>query len=98
MEVKFVRQEQLEGKGVVDSEAKVLGYVCGIEFDIKDWGVTHLCVNLTDDAVEILGYKKPRFFGSIVINIPVEVVKAISDVVALDRSAKELRNLVERRP
>ena len=92
-----MRVEQLDGKGVIDSEAKVLGYVSGIEFDIKSWKVTHICVKLADSAVEDLGYKKPRL-GSITINVPVEVIKAVRDVIALDRSTRELRSVIERRP
>ncbi|MCJ7632783.1 hypothetical protein MUP77_10395 [Candidatus Bathyarchaeota archaeon] len=92
-----MRVEQLEGKGVIDSEARVLGYISGMEFDISNWKITHLSVKLADDAIEDLGYKKPRL-GSIVVNVPIEVVKAVRDVIAIDRGVKELRSVVERRP
>jgi sporulation protein YlmC with PRC-barrel domain len=92
-----VRQEQILGKGVIDSEARVLGYVSGIEFDPASWRTTHICVTLTDDAVEGLGYSKPRFFGSVLVNIPVEAVRIMSDVVSLNKNTKELAELVQRR-
>ena len=91
-----MREDQLEGRGVIDSEAKVLGYVSDVEFEIKTWKITHIGVKLADSAVEELGYRKPRL-GSVVVNIPVTTVKAVSDVIALDRSAKELRSVAERR-
>lgn len=93
-----MRQEQIVGKGVIDSEAKVLGYVSGIEFDPTSWRTTHICVTLTDDAVGSLGYSRPRFFGSVSVNIPVEAVKVMSDVVSLNKNTKELAELVRRRP
>ena len=92
-----MRVEQLDGKGVIDSEAKVLGYVSGIEFDTTSWKVTHISAKLSDSAIEDLGYKKPRL-GSITVNVPIEVIKAVRDVIALDRSIKELKSVIERRP
>lgn len=91
-----MRVEQLEGKGVIDSEARVLGYVSGIEFDIKNWKITHLSVKLTDEATEAFGYKKPRL-GSIVVNVSIGVIKAVRDVIAIDRGVNELRKIIERR-
>ena len=91
-----MRVEQLEGKGVIDSEARVLGYVSGIEFDIKNWKITHLSIKLTDEATEAFGYKKPRL-GSIVVNVSIGVIKAVRDVIAIDRGVNGLRKIVERR-
>ena len=92
-----MRVEQLEGKGVIDSEARVLGYISGLEFDTGNWKITHLSVKLADDAIEDLGFKKPRL-GSIVVTMPIEVVKAVRDVIAIDRGIKDLKSVVERRP
>jgi sporulation protein YlmC with PRC-barrel domain len=92
-----MRVEQLEGKGVIDSEARVLGYISGLEFDTGNWKITHLSVKLADDAIEDLGFKKPRL-GSIVVTMPIEVVKAVRDVIAIDRGIKDLKSVIERRP
>lgn len=92
-----MRVEQIEGKGVIDSEARVLGYVSGIEFEIRNWKITHISVKLSDNAIEDLGYKKPRL-GSIVVNVPIETINAVRDVITIDRGIKELKNVVERRP
>ena len=92
----MMRLEELDGKGVVDSEARLIGHVTGLEFDTANWKITHICVKLADSAVEDFGYKKPRF-GSINILIPVEVVKAVKDIIALTQGFKDLQSVVLRR-
>jgi len=52
-----MRPDALNGKKVIDSEAQVLGEVAEIEIDIASWTVTHICINLSDKAIEALGYK-----------------------------------------
>jgi len=89
-----MRPDALNGKKVIDSEAQVLGEVAGIEIDIASWTVTHLCINLSDKAIEALGYKKP-FLGKVQIDIPVGIVKAVKDVVTLDKSLAEIKTIVE---
>ncbi|MCJ7609076.1 hypothetical protein MUP00_05340 [Candidatus Bathyarchaeota archaeon] len=91
-----MREEQLKGKGVIDAEAAFLGYVEDVEFEIAEWKATHIGVKLVDAAIEGLGFKKPRI-GSVVVNVPVSAVKAVKDVISLDRSVKDLKNVVERR-
>ena len=88
--------DELNGKGIVDSEARLVGYVAGLEFDVMNWKVTHISAKLADGAVEDFGYKKPRF-GSINILIPIEVVKAVKDIIALNQGFNDLKNTVERR-
>ena len=95
--MKTIRPEQLGGKTVIDSEAQIMGDVCGVEFNVSGWKVTHVCVNLSDKAVEALGYKKPRFLGKVLVDIPVELIKAVSDVVSLDKTIKEIKSAVETR-
>ncbi len=90
-----MRPEKLNDKKVIDTQAKVMGEVAGIEIDTSTWKVTHLCINLSDDAIEALGYKRP-FIGRVLIDIPVETVEKIQDVVTLSRSTEEVKNLVER--
>jgi len=90
-----MRPDQLGGKDVIDSEANVIGDVCGIEFDSSDWTVTHVCINLSDKSIEEFGYKKPRFRGKVLVDLPVEIINVVSDVVTLNKSIKELKDLVE---
>ena len=39
-----MKMTELIGKEVMDSEAKVIGYVKDIEIDLKKWGITGLVV------------------------------------------------------
>jgi len=89
-----MRPSELEGKKVVDTKAKIIGTVSGIEIDLVEWKVTHLQIELTDELVETLGYKKP-FLGHVEILLSVDAVKAVADVVALDKAIKELKDVIE---
>ena len=86
-----MRPSELEGKNVIETGGRILGTVSGIEIDLSSWKVTHLRVQLSYDAVDILGYKRPRL-GHVEIKVSVDAVKAVSDVVTLDKSMKDLRN------
>ena len=86
----FMRPSELEGKNVIETGGRILGTVSGIDFDPSSWKVTHLKVQLSYDAVESLGYKRPRL-GRVEIMISVDVVKAVSDVVTLHKSINDLR-------
>jgi len=92
--VEIMRPSELEGKKVVDTKAKIIGTVSGIEIDLVEWKVTHLQIELTDELVETLGYKKP-FLGHVEILLSVDAVKAVADVVALDKAIKELKDVIE---
>ena len=89
-----MRPSELEGKKVIATEAKIVGTVSGIEIDCSAWKVTHLQIELTDELVEILGYKKP-FLGHVEILLSVDAVKAVGDVVALNKAIKELKDIIE---
>ena len=83
---------ELEGKKVVDTGAKIVGTLTGIEIDCSEWKVTNLRVELADELVEKLGYKKP-FLGHAEILLSIKAVKAVSDVIGLNRAIEELRDL-----
>ncbi|MDQ1280520.1 MAG: hypothetical protein QG670_1783 [Thermoproteota archaeon] len=85
-----MHMEELIGKKVVETQAKVLGEVIDIEFDEKTMQLTKICLKLNENIVEEMGLKKPRLIGSVKADLPITVIKAISDVVTLNRSAKEL--------
>ena len=89
-----MRPGQLEGREVIDTQAQILGEVCGIEMDVSTWKVTHICVALSKASIEALGYKKP-FLGTVDVHLPVEAVKMVKDVVTLNKSIMEIKNLVE---
>jgi sporulation protein YlmC with PRC-barrel domain len=91
----IMRPQDINGKKVYDSDARELGSVYGIEFDITGWNLTHICVDLNTQTIEALNYKKPRFVGRIVVDLPVEYVKAVGDAVALNTSIDELKTVLE---
>ena len=85
----------LLGKNVVAEDARLVGTVTGIEVELMPkWEVTHLHVSLTEETTRELGYKKP-FLGSVDVVLPISIVKAVGDVISLDKKIDGLRDLVE---
>jgi len=85
----------LLGKNVVAEDARLVGAVTGVEVELMPkWEVTHLHVSLTEETTRELGYKKP-FLGSIDVILPVSIVKAVGDLISLDKKIDDLRDLVE---
>jgi sporulation protein YlmC with PRC-barrel domain len=91
----MVNVNTLNGKNVVGSGARLIRNVAGVEVDLMpEWKITHLRVSLTEPATRDLGYKKP-FLGSVEIMLPISLVKAIGDLIVLDKEVEELREIVE---
>jgi len=85
----------LLGKNVVAEDARLVGTVTGIEVELMPkWEVTHLHVSLTEETTRELGYKKP-FLGSVDVILPISIVKAVGDLISLDKKIDGLRDLVE---
>jgi sporulation protein YlmC with PRC-barrel domain len=85
----------LLGKSVVADDARLVGAVTGVEVELMPkWEVTHLHVSLTEETTRELGYKKP-FLGSVDVILPISIVKAVGDVISLDKKIDDLRGLVE---
>jgi len=89
--------KEIEGKEVLGGQARVLGKVCGIEFDTKNWKVTHFYLDVDNDAVEDLGLTK-HHFGSIKVTIPVEIIDVINDSIILNETLDKLKTIVKLRP
>lgn len=89
-----MRPSELEGKKVVDTGARIVGTVSGIQIDLAEWKVTHLQIELTDELIQFLGYKKP-FLGHVEILLSVDAVKAVADLVALNKTTEELKDAIE---
>jgi sporulation protein YlmC with PRC-barrel domain len=89
-----MRPSELQGKNVVGTGAKILGTVSDVEFDPTEWKITNVQVELSDDAVETLGFKKPHF-GHVDILLSVEAVKAVADVVNLKNAITELKEFIK---
>ena len=84
----------LFGKNVVGEEAIVIGESTGAHIDLSRWMITHIQVKLTDEVTRELGYRKP-FLGSVEVLLPVEFVKAVGDIISMNKSIKELKNIFE---
>ena len=89
-----MRPFELEGKTVVETKARIVGKISGIEIDCSTWKVTSLHIELTDEFTDILGYKKP-FMGHIEILLSVDAVQAVADVVTLNKATEELKDVIE---
>jgi len=85
---------KLIGKKVIGANAYALGEVTGADVDTGKWQITHLHVSLTDEATRELGFRKP-FLGSVIVCLPINLIQATGDVVSLNKSVDELRNVVE---
>ena len=86
----------LFGKNVVGEDARVIGKSTGAQIDLSRWLITHIKVKLTEEVTRELGYKKP-LLGSVEVLIPVEFVKAVGDLISVNKNIKELKNIVEPR-
>lgn len=79
---------------MITSDAQTLGHVVGTDVDTESWKVTHLSINLTDESIRALSYKKP-LLGGISICLPVSYVSKVKDVVTLKSPMHELKNTPE---
>jgi len=84
----------LFGKNVVGEDARAIGESTGAQIDLPRWLITHIQVKLTDEVTRELGYRKP-FLGSVEVLLPVEFVKAVGDIISVNKSIKELKNVFE---
>jgi len=69
-----------------------LGEVHSADLDPNTWQITSLFVSLTDEAATTFGFKHP-FLGKVIVCLPVSAVKAFGDVMLLNQTLLELRNL-----
>ncbi len=81
---------KLNGVKVITANSFTLGEVEGSNVDTKSWKITHLKVELTDEATRELGFSKP-LLGSVKICLPIENVAGYGDVVTLRKSLMDLK-------
>ena len=84
----------MNGMKVITADAYTLGEVEGAHADTDTWKITHLDVGLTKEATRELGFKKPML-GSLSVCLPITVVKNFGDVITLNKSLQEFKNLKE---
>ncbi len=84
---------EINRKKVITKDAFNVGKVSGAEMD-DQWKITHLYVDLTKDASNVLGFTKP-FLGHITICLPIKLVQALGDVITLSETRQELQGIPE---
>jgi sporulation protein YlmC with PRC-barrel domain len=84
----LVSVDELSGKNVIGAGGIIIGEVKGAQVNTKTWSLTHLQVKLSNQASDNLGFKK-RFRTSTVC-MPVSLISAVGDVIAISRSLDEL--------
>jgi len=89
-----LKVSKLNGMNVITADAYTLGEVNGAHADLGTWNITRLDVELTKEATEELGLKKP-LFGSVTVCLPIGTVKNVGDVITLNKSLLDLKTLRE---
>jgi sporulation protein YlmC with PRC-barrel domain len=86
---------KIDGKQVVSSDARVVGEVSGAYVDLETWKIDQLAVDLNNETIELLGFKKPRtpFMGTVSVYMPIDTVKVAGDIITLKTKYEELPNL-----
>ena len=89
-----MKVSKLNGMKVITSDAFTLGEVENSDVETIAWHLNYLQVELTKEASDALGFKKP-LLGSITVSLPTNTVRNVGDVITVYRSLEELKNLKE---
>jgi sporulation protein YlmC with PRC-barrel domain len=89
-----MKVSKLNGMKVISSDAFTLGEVENSDADTIAWHINYLQVELTKEASDALGFKKP-VLGSIIVSLPTNFVRNIGDVITVYKTLEELKNLKE---
>jgi sporulation protein YlmC with PRC-barrel domain len=92
--VLILKVSNMNGMKVITADAFTLGEVDGAHADIGTWQITHLDVELTKEATKELKFRKP-VLGSLSVCLPVSSVSKVGDVITLNQSLLEFKNLKE---
>ena len=89
----MVKVSGINGKKVITTDAFEVGKVSGAEMD-EQWKITHVYVDLTKDATNELGFKKP-VLGHITLCLPVKLIQGLGDVITLSKTREGLKGIPE---
>ena len=90
----ILKVRNINGMKVITADAFNLGEVDGTRADTGTWKITHLDLELTKEATKELNFKKP-IFGSLKVLLPITAIKEIGDVITLNKSLLEFKDLKE---
>ncbi len=85
--------EDILGKEMVSSDAKVVGYVEGVDLDREKWKVPSLRITI-NKGLEAQLNKKKRVLGASHAHIRIEAVHHISDLVTLNLTMDQISQAV----
>ena len=89
----MVKVSEINGKKVITTDAFNVGKVSGAEMD-DQWKITHIHVDLSKEATNELGFKKP-VLGHITICLPVKQIQGRGDVITLSKTRGGLKEIPE---
>jgi sporulation protein YlmC with PRC-barrel domain len=89
----MVKVSEIHGKNVITTDAFNIGKISGAEMD-DQWKITHVYVDLSKEATNQLGFKKP-VLGHITICLPVNLIQGIGDVITLSKTREGLEGIPE---
>ena len=89
----MVKVSEINGKKVITTDAFTVGKVSGAEMD-NQWKITHVHVDLSKEATNELGFKKP-ILGHITICLPVNQIQGFGDVITLSKTREGLKEIPE---
>jgi len=84
---------ELNWRKVITADAFDVGKVSGAEMD-KNWQITHIHVELSKEATNELGFKKP-ILGHVTICLPVNLIQGFGDVITLSKTRESLKGIPE---
>ena len=85
---------KIDGMEVITHDGFKAGEINGVDIDTKKWETTHLHIELSEEAIKTLGYKKP-FLGHITICLPVGYIESVGSFITLTRNLKGLDKIPE---
>jgi sporulation protein YlmC with PRC-barrel domain len=89
----MTRVSELKWKKVITTDAFEVGKVSEAEMD-KNWTITHVHIELSKEATNELGFKKP-VLGHVTICMPVNLIQGFGDVVTLNKARDGLKGIPE---
>ena len=89
-----MKYRKLDGMKILSLDAKDVGEVNGLEIDTKNWKITHIHIELSDNALKELNIKKP-LLGHVSLCFPVGFIKKVGDVISLSRNLDGLKRIPE---
>jgi sporulation protein YlmC with PRC-barrel domain len=89
----MAKVSEINGKKVITTDAFNVGEVSGAEMD-DQWKITHVHVDLSKEATNELGFKKPML-GHITICLPVKQIQGLGDVITLSKTREGLKEIPE---